>query len=124
MIFPFTTAAIAITAIAGASAQVCAFGSAYNEKGNWYCQAVNAISYTNFGTPGQYDKVTSFNNNGKCSSIGKDYAGGISPLDEEVNTEVYLCSAAPPLTLRSDVMALPRSSIPQAVCFLYTGHVL
>jgi hypothetical protein len=108
----FATATIAATAVAGALAQACAAGSAYNQNGNWYCQAVNAISYTNFGTPGQYDKVTSFNDNGKCSSVSTDYAGGISPMDEEVNTRSNPRSATPRLTSRSGIMALSRSYLP------------
>ena len=83
---PIATATIVAIAMAGASAQACAPNTAHEEGGNWYCQAVNAISYTNFGTPGQYKKVTSFDEGaGSCSSISTDYAGGISPMDEEVS---------------------------------------
>jgi hypothetical protein len=119
----FTTATIAATVIAGASAQACAAGSAYEQKGNWYCQAVTAISYTNFGTPGQYNKVTSFDDDGKCSSMDVDYAGGISPMDEEVNTLTMVHSATPRLTSTSGIMALPRPSFAQAIRLLYTGYV-
>lgn len=78
------TSAVAAITIATTSSQACASGSAYELSGNWYCQPVNAISYTNFGTPGSYNKITSFSEAG-CSSVDTDYAGGISPMDEEVS---------------------------------------
>lgn len=118
----FATATIVATAVAGAWAQACAAGSAYNQNGNWYCQAVNAISYTNFGTPGKYEKVTSFNDNGKCSSVSTAYAGGISPMDEEVFiwSTLYLRHKT---DIESGFMALSWSSLSQAVRILYTMHI-
>jgi hypothetical protein len=119
----FATATIAATAVAGALAQACAAGSAYNQNGNWYCEPVSAISYTNFGTPGQYNKVTNFNvNTGKCSSESTDYAGGISPMDEEVSTWSSPTFWIQKLTTNLGLMALSRSSLPQAVRLLYTRH--
>lgn len=54
------------------------------EKGNWYCDEVEAITYKNFGAPGTYQRVTSMDN-GKCSFTPQTFAGGMSPLNGEVN---------------------------------------
>jgi Glycine-rich protein domain (DUF2403) len=77
-------AALFSATISSAVAQACAPGTAQEISGNWYCQAVNAISYTNFGLPGSYNKVTSMVD-GSCGSTPQSYAGGISPMDEEVS---------------------------------------
>jgi Glycine-rich protein domain (DUF2403) len=86
------TAIAAVVATASTiAAQGCAAGTAKEENGNWYCSAVQAISYTNMGTPGSYDKVTTMEN-GNCASTPQGYGGGISPLDEEVcATRLTLC---------------------------------
>jgi hypothetical protein len=119
----FATATVVAIAIAGASAQACAPNTAHEEGGNWYCQAVNAISYTNFGTPGQYNKVTSFNEGaGSCSSVSTDYAGGISPMDEEVSDAPKFLFYDLELTTTSGIVALSWSSVAQAICLLYTRH--
>ena len=55
------------------------------EKGNWYCENVSAISYSNFGTAGQYQKVSSMGSNGQCGFTGQAYKGGMAPFDEEVS---------------------------------------
>lgn len=76
-------AAVSLAAtVATVAAQACTPGTAQNISGNWYCQAVNAISYTNFGTPGTYNKVVDMANG--CQFAAQSYGGGISPLDEEV----------------------------------------
>ena len=79
------TGAILAATVSCVAAQACAAGSAQEIDSNWYCQAVNAISYTNFGTLGTYNKVTSMAN-GLCGSTPQSYGGGIAPLDEEVGT--------------------------------------
>lgn len=63
--------------------QACAAGSAQEINGNWYCQAVSAISYFNFGTPGTYQRVTAMGD-GECATAPQSYSGGIAPLDEDV----------------------------------------
>jgi len=53
---------------------------------NWYCQEVNAISYTGVGSAASYNKVTGMNpSNGQCSSTPFGYSGPLSPLNEEVS---------------------------------------
>lgn len=53
--------------------------------GNWYCQAVTTVQYTNLGTSGTYDKVTNMDSTtGSCSSSSYSYSGNIAPLNEEV----------------------------------------
>ncbi|KAJ8066048.1 hypothetical protein OCU04_005140 [Sclerotinia nivalis] len=53
--------------------------------GNWYCNPVDAILYSNVGSPGTYNQVTDMASNGICSSTPKSFSGPISPLDEEVS---------------------------------------
>lgn len=74
-----------LLALAG-SAAVLAQGNCYQEKGNWYCSAVKAISYSNFGVAGQYQKVTAMGANGECNFAGQGYSGGMAPMDGEVSS--------------------------------------
>lgn len=83
MKFALTTGTLVAAAITGATAQACAAGSAQEINGNWYCQAVNAITYTNFNGAGTYNKVTSMAN-GVCGSTPVNYGGAVAPMDEEV----------------------------------------
>lgn len=76
--------------ITGAAGQACAAGSAQEINGNWYCQAVKAITYTGFGTTGSYKKVTNMAS-GVCGSTPFTYGGTTSPMDEEVGV-VDLCA--------------------------------
>ena len=57
----------------------------YEEKGNWYCSEAQAISYSNFGTPGQYQRVSSMGSNGECDFAPQGYSGGMAPMDGEVS---------------------------------------
>ncbi|KIW92130.1 uncharacterized protein Z519_07114 [Cladophialophora bantiana CBS 173.52] len=57
----------------------------YEEKGNWYCNSVQAISYSNFGTAGQYQKVSYMGSNGECDFADQSYQGGMAPMDGEVS---------------------------------------
>jgi hypothetical protein len=75
--------AVLAGSIAGAAAQACASGPAQEIQGNWYCQAVSAITYSNFDTPGTYNKVTTMEN-GVCESTPQSYGGAMAPMDEEV----------------------------------------
>jgi hypothetical protein len=80
-----TSAAAAVLAggVAGAAAQACASATAQQINGNWYCQAVSAITYSNFDEPGTYNKVTTMAN-GVCGSTPQSYSGAMAPMDEEV----------------------------------------
>ena len=49
------------------SSQGCIDGAATEINGNWYCQSVKAISYTNMGTPNAYNRITSMED-AQCSS--------------------------------------------------------
>jgi hypothetical protein len=75
---------IIITApISGVKGQACAAGTAHEIKGNWYCSAVEAITYANFGKAGSYNKITNIDG-GKCTSEQFHYSGALAPLNEEV----------------------------------------
>lgn len=52
--------------------------------GNWYCQPVEEIVYSNVGSAGSYNRVTNMAPDGVCSSIAQSYSGPLSPFDEEV----------------------------------------
>jgi hypothetical protein len=81
----------ALVSLLGASADFCSQGSTELE-GNWFCQPVNAIRYSNVGTPGSYNQVTEMAADGTCSSVPRAFSGPISPLDEEVNPSlIYKC---------------------------------
>lgn len=67
----------------GVSAQACASGTANNILGNWYCQAVDSISYTNFGSSGTYNQITDMTD-GNCQSEPKEFSGPLAPLNDEV----------------------------------------
>ncbi|KAI4729580.1 hypothetical protein E4T49_02701 [Aureobasidium sp. EXF-10728] len=71
--------------ISGAAADLCSKGSV-DDNGNWYCQAVDAITYTGMMGKGNYNKITNMDSNsGSCSSTPYGYSGEMSPLDEEVS---------------------------------------
>lgn len=86
----FASAAAALLYATTAYASVeerdlCADGST-DDNGNWYCQAVQAITYTGVGGDGKYNRVTSMDSNsGTCGSTPFGYSGTMSPLDEEVS---------------------------------------
>jgi len=55
-------------------------------EGNWYCQSVKAIQYSNVGSSGTYKQITNMAADGSCSSTMKQFSGPLSPLDEEVRS--------------------------------------
>ena len=74
----------------GAAALLTATASAQidcvEDGGNYYCNLVNAITYTSVGGSGSYNKVTNMDSSsGSCSSTPFGYSGSLSPLDEEVS---------------------------------------
>ena len=79
----FTAGVVLATSVADVAAQACASGAAQEINGNWYCQAVNAITYSNFDAPGTYNKVTTMAN-GVCESTPQSYSGAMAPMNEEV----------------------------------------
>ncbi|TIA39737.1 hypothetical protein D6C78_03037 [Aureobasidium pullulans] len=77
--------AILAASISGAAADLCSKGSV-DDNGNWYCQAVDAITYTGMLGKGSYNKISAMDSNsGSCSSSPYGYSGSMSPLDEEVS---------------------------------------
>lgn len=65
---------------------LCSDGSV-DDNGNYYCQKVDAITYTGVGGSGSYNQITNMDSgSGSCSSSPKGYSGSMSPLDEEVRT--------------------------------------
>jgi hypothetical protein len=74
----------ATSALAQEKRDLCSDGST-DDGGNWYCQEVQAITYTGVGGSGSYNKVNSMNSgSGTCTSSPFGYSGTMSPLDEEV----------------------------------------
>ena len=56
-----------------------------NDGGNYYCDLVNAITYTSVGGAGSYNKITIMDSgSGTCQSSPFGYSGSLSPLNEEV----------------------------------------
>ncbi|KAK6003696.1 hypothetical protein QM012_009467 [Aureobasidium pullulans] len=71
--------------ISGAAADLCSKGSV-DDNGNWYCQAVDSITYTGMMGKGSYNKITNMDSSsGSCASTPYGYSGEMSPLDEEVS---------------------------------------
>lgn len=67
-------------------AQQCAAGTAVEIAGNWYCSAVDKITYSNFPGTGYYNKVVSMDSStGNCETVKYDYSGSLAPLNEEVS---------------------------------------
>ncbi|OBT56948.1 hypothetical protein VE04_03192 [Pseudogymnoascus sp. 24MN13] len=71
-------------AASSAVADQCASGSTL-DGGNYFCQLVDAIQYSNVGHAGAYNKVTSMGSDGKCATTPVSYSGSLAPLDEEVS---------------------------------------
>ncbi|KAL1960780.1 hypothetical protein VTO42DRAFT_6610 [Malbranchea cinnamomea] len=74
--------AMLAASISAVSANSCISGTAQNLGGNWYCSAVESIKYTNFGSSGTYNEITSING-GSCTSKPRSYSGPLAPLNEE-----------------------------------------
>ena len=83
--FVFVIAFVALLFIDNVLADMCAKGSK-EVSGNWFCQVVQAIQYSNVGSPGSYQQITNMNSQtGSCQSQTKSYSGPLAPLDEEVS---------------------------------------
>lgn len=90
-------------AASSAVADQCASGSTL-DGGNYFCQLVDAIQYSNVGHDGSYNKVTSMGSDGSCASSPVSYTGSLAPLDEEVSLHFR-----GPITLKQ-VAAYTKSS--------------
>lgn len=53
--------------------------------GNYYCDQTSVVQYENIGSSGSYNRVTSFNSDGTCSSQPQGYSGPLAPFDEELS---------------------------------------
>ena len=103
MHFTMRIASLILAFAASAVADQCASGSTL-DGGNYFCQLVDAIQYSNVGHAGSYNKVTSMGTDGKCASSPVSYSGSLSPLDEEVSLHFR-----GPITLKQ-VAAYTKSS--------------
>lgn len=84
MKYLLSAAALLATTVVADKRDLCSDGST-DDNGNWYCQEVQAITYTGVGGDSSYNKVTSMPDNGVCSSEPQPYSGTLSPLDEGVS---------------------------------------
>ncbi|CZT19551.1 related to TOS1 Target of SBF [Ramularia collo-cygni] len=90
---------------ATALADLCAHGST-DDNGNYYCQKVNAITYSGVGGTGSYNKITAMDSTGgTCASSPSGYSGTMSPFDEEVSMHFR-----GPLNLKQFAVYTPSSS--------------
>lgn len=77
--------AVLAACLSTVSADFCSEGST-NTGGNYYCQAVKAVTYRNFGSSGQYNRISYMNTaTGQCLSEPQSYSGSLAPLDDEVS---------------------------------------
>ncbi|ESZ98134.1 hypothetical protein SBOR_1513 [Sclerotinia borealis F-4128] len=67
------------------SSTICSVSGCSEVLGNWFCNAVEAIEYSNVGASGTYNQITNMASDGTCSSTPKSFSGPISPLDEEIS---------------------------------------
>lgn len=73
-----------VMASAAAVSADCSITS-FLENGNWYCEAVQLISYTGLDTSGSYKAVSNMDTTtGDCSFESQAYSGSIAPFNEEV----------------------------------------
>lgn len=80
-----TASAAVIGRSTSTSQQLCA-GKSFQENGNWYCQPVHHITYSNVGTAGEYQEVSNMNQEtGQCEFRPKAYSGPLAPFNEPVS---------------------------------------
>lgn len=61
-------------------------GHAVEEAGNWYCQAVEQITYSNVGKVGSYQEVVNMDpTTGQCDFATKEVSSPMAPFDEGVS---------------------------------------
>lgn len=76
-------------------------GTCVESGGNWYCRNVQAITYSNFGKEGSYEKVMDMDG---CKTVKHEYSGSLAPLDQEVSHPTL-----PELTANALDLTEPRS---------------
>lgn len=81
--------AVAVLAFCGPAVGSLCGSNAKEIGGNWYCSAVEQLSYANFGTPGEYNQITSMGSDGSCESVTKSFEGPLAPLDGEASQPYY-----------------------------------
>lgn len=75
----------AVLAVSASLAGLTSATSCVQSNGNWYCSQVDAITYSNFGKAGSYNRVSYMNDStGACEFTSTSYSGSIAPFDEEV----------------------------------------
>jgi hypothetical protein len=76
----------ALLSVGNVLADLCAMGPKQELNGNWFCQPVKAIQYSNVGSSGSYKQITSMNSQTRlCEYQMKAFSGPLAPLDEEVS---------------------------------------
>lgn len=101
---------------------LCSAGSK-NINGNWYCQEVDAVRYTNVGKSGTYNRVISMNSDGQCLTEPYSFSGPLSPLNEEVSVSNSLLPFPRVNLTFKGLSAFPRTNSSQAICRLHTSPI-
>ncbi|KAK3336132.1 putative TOS1-like glycosyl hydrolase-domain-containing protein [Cercophora scortea] len=88
------------------SEQLCV-GTAHQENGNWYCQAVRGVSYQNVGKDWEYGVVTGMNEgNGELYWAPHAYSGPLAPFNEPMSFHFR-----GPIALKQFAVYLPNSNL-------------
>ena len=80
MKFAWQASALVAAAFSGVVRSECPM-----EMGNYYCNQIETISYSNFGTDCQYRKVVEMGAGRQCSFANQSYGGGMAPFDGETS---------------------------------------
>ncbi|KAF5100778.1 hypothetical protein D0Z03_000755 [Geotrichum reessii] len=81
-----TLLATALTASVGLVSAGGADSSCTNIIGNYYCNEVSQVQYTNIGFQGSYNEVISFNTDScTCDSKPVKFSGSLAPFDQELS---------------------------------------
>lgn len=69
---------VSVFAIVGLAAAACT-----ETGGNWYCDAVQALTYENVGFSGAYEAITAMNTDScTCSTSSDSFSGALAPFNE------------------------------------------
>jgi hypothetical protein len=84
--FGLVIASTVLLFVGNVAADLCAMGPKQELNGNWFCQPVKAIQYSNVGSSGSYRQITDMSSQtGSCQYKMKSFSGPLAPLDEEVS---------------------------------------
>jgi hypothetical protein len=84
--FATVVAITTVLMVGNATADLCAMGPKQELGGNWFCQPVKAIQYSNVGSSGSYKQITDMDSQtGSCQHQMKSFSGPLAPLNEEVS---------------------------------------